>query len=64
MVAKLLEPIPPGEVLYQEFMKPLGVSIDTLAREIAVSPNRVSDIVKGKRSTQPGLARRRLRERR
>lgn len=50
MVAKLLEPIPPGEVLYEEFMKPLGVSINALAREIAVPPNRVSDIVNGKRS--------------
>ena len=50
MAAKLLELIPPGEVLYEEFMKPLGVSINALAREIAVPPNRVSDIVNGKRS--------------
>lgn len=50
MAAKLLDPIPPGEVLYEEFMKPLGVSINALAREIAVPPNRVSDIVNGKRS--------------
>ena len=50
MAAKLLEPIPPGEVLYEEFMKPLGVSINALSREISVPPNRVSDIVNGKRS--------------
>jgi addiction module HigA family antidote len=50
MAAKLLEPIPPGEVLYEEFMKPMGVSINALSREIAVPPNRVSDIVNGKRS--------------
>ena len=50
MATKLLDPIPPGEVLYEEFMKPLGVSINALAREIAVPPNRVSDIVNGKRS--------------
>jgi antitoxin HigA-1 len=50
MAAKLLEPIPPGEVLYEEFMKPLGISINALAREISVPPNRVSDIVNGKRS--------------
>jgi addiction module HigA family antidote len=31
-------------------MKPLGVSINALAREISVPPNRVSDIVNGKRS--------------
>jgi addiction module HigA family antidote len=50
MTTNLLEPIPPGEVLYEEFMKPLGVSINALAREISVPPNRVSDIVNGKRS--------------
>lgn len=50
MAAKLLDPIPPGEILYEEFMRPLGVSINALAREIAVPPNRISDIVNGKRS--------------
>ena len=50
MAAKLLEPIPPGEILYEEFMKPLGVSINALAREIAVPPNRISEIVSGKRA--------------
>jgi addiction module HigA family antidote len=50
MAAKLLEPIHPGEILYEEFMKPMEVSINALAREIAVPPNRVSDIVNGKRS--------------
>ena len=50
MVVKLLAPIPPGEILYEDFMKPLGVSINALAREIAVPPNRISEIVSGKRS--------------
>jgi antitoxin HigA-1 len=50
MAAKPLELVPPGEMLYEDFMKPLGVSIAALAREIAVPPNRVSDIVNGKRS--------------
>lgn len=49
MATKLLEPIHPGEILHEEFMKPMGVSINALAREIAVPPNRVSDIVNGKR---------------
>jgi antitoxin HigA-1 len=49
MAAKLLEPIHPGEILYEEFMKPMEVSINALSREIAVPPNRVSDIVNGKR---------------
>jgi len=50
MAARLLVPISPGEILYEDFMKPMGVSINGLAREIAVPPNRISDIVNGKRS--------------
>ena len=47
---KLLEPIHPGEILLEEFMKPMGVSINRLARDIAVPPGRVSGIVNGKRA--------------
>ncbi len=50
MTARKLSPIPPGEILHEEFMKALGVSINSLAREINVPPNRISDIVNGKRS--------------
>ncbi|MBI4525729.1 MAG: HigA family addiction module antidote protein [Deltaproteobacteria bacterium] len=50
MARKLLEPIPPGEILYEEFMKPMGISINALARDIDVPPNRVSEIVNGKRA--------------
>lgn len=45
-----LEPIPPGEILLEDFMKPLGVSINLLARDIGVPPNRISEIVNGKRA--------------
>jgi addiction module HigA family antidote len=44
------QPIHPGEVLLEEFMKPMGVGINRLAREIMVPPNRVSAIVNGSRS--------------
>jgi len=47
---KLLDPIHPGEILLEEFMKPLGVSINRLAREVAVPPGRISAIVNGKRA--------------
>ena len=50
MAKKLLEPIPPGEILLEEFMRPLGISINALARDIDVPPNRISEIVRGKRS--------------
>jgi antitoxin HigA-1 len=48
--APKLEPIHPGEILIEEFMKPLGISINQLARDIAVPPGRVSAIVNGKRA--------------
>ena len=50
MTKKLLEPIFPGEILLEEFMKPLGVSINKLARDICVPPGRISEVVNGKRS--------------
>lgn len=47
---KLLALIHPGEVLLEEFMKPMGISINKLARDTAVPPGRISAIVNGKRS--------------
>ena len=49
MAARLLDTVPPGEILDEEFMKPLGVTINVLAGDIAVPPKRISDIVNGKR---------------
>ena len=50
MPTKRLDPIPPGEILREEFMRPLGVSINTLARDLDVPVNRISEIVNGKRA--------------
>jgi addiction module HigA family antidote len=47
---KLLDPIPPGEILMEEFMRPLGISINALARAQAAPPNRISAIVNGNRA--------------
>jgi addiction module HigA family antidote len=47
---KKLEPIAPGEILIEEFMKPLGVSQNRLARDIDIPVSRVAEIVKGRRS--------------
>jgi addiction module HigA family antidote len=46
----VLEPIPPGEILLEEFMKPLGVSQNRLARDIDAPVSRISGIVKGERA--------------
>ena len=47
---ELLDPIQPGEILYEEFMKPLGLSANQLSRDIDVPPGRISEIINGKRS--------------
>ncbi|MGA7835117.1 MAG: HigA family addiction module antitoxin [Acidimicrobiales bacterium] len=49
MTTKIIDPITPGEVLKEEFLAPLGVSQNALARAIGVSPRRVNEIVLGKR---------------
>ena len=48
--SKRLDPIHPGEILREEFLKPMGVSINRLSRDLAVPPGRISAIVNGKRS--------------
>ena len=47
---KTLPPIHPGEILLEDFMKPLGLSQYQVAKDISVSPLRISQIVRGKRS--------------
>lgn len=42
--------ISPGEILLEEFMKPVGVSRNRLARDIDVPTGRISEIVSGKRA--------------
>lgn len=43
-------PIHPGEILQEDFLKPLGLTQYRLAKDIGVTPIRISEIVKGKRS--------------
>ncbi|MFN6961822.1 MAG: HigA family addiction module antitoxin [Rhodocyclaceae bacterium] len=45
----LLEEIHPGEILREEFMKPLGITARKLAADIDVSPSRISEIIHGRR---------------
>lgn len=44
-----LAPVHPGEVLLEEFLKPLGLSQNRLALNICVPPRRINEIVLGKR---------------
>jgi len=50
MTAKKLAPIHPGEVLLEEFLKPMGISQYRLAKEISVPPRRINEIVHGTRA--------------
>lgn len=48
--AAKLPPIPPGEVLFEEFLKPFGISQYRLAKEIRVPPRRINEIIHGTRA--------------
>ena len=50
MTEKKLSPIHPGEILEEEFLKPMGISQYRLAKNISVPPRRINEIVHGKRS--------------
>lgn len=45
-----LQPVTPGELLLEEFLKPMGLSQYRLAQEIDVPAQRISEIVHGRRS--------------
>ena len=47
---KKLSPIHPGEVLLDDFLKPMGISRYMLAKKISVHARRINEIVQGKRS--------------
>ena len=49
MTKKDFAPLHPGEVLHEEFIKPLGFSQHQLAMSMRVSPQKINDIVRGKR---------------
>ena len=51
----------PGEILLEDFLKPLGLSQNALARAIGVPPRRINEIVLGKRAVTADTALRRAR---
>lgn len=55
-MSKLLELITPGDVLLQEYMQPLGLSQNRLARDIDVPPSRLHAIIHGTRSITADMA--------
>lgn len=55
-MSKSLPPIPPGEILLEEFLRPLGISQNKLARDLDVPVARVNDIVRAKRGVSADTA--------
>lgn len=55
-MTKAHAPIHPGEVLLEEFLRPLGISQSRVARAIGVPPRRINEIVHGKRVISPDTA--------
>jgi len=55
-MSERLPNVHPGEILLEEFLRPLGISQNKLAREIKVPPRRVNEIVLAKRAITPDTA--------
>ena len=53
---KKIKPVHPGEVLFEEFLKPMGISQNQLGRDLSVSPRRINEIIHGKRSVTADTA--------
>ncbi len=56
MPRKRLAPVHPGEVLREEFLKPLGLSQYRLAKDLSVPPRRINEIVHGARALSADTA--------
>ncbi len=56
MAKQKLPPIHPGEILMEEFLKPMGISQYKLAKDVSVSARRINEIIQGKRSITPDTA--------
>lgn len=56
MATSKLAPVHPGEVLFEEFLQPMGLSQYRLAKNISVPPRRINEIVHGKRAATADTA--------
>jgi len=53
---KKINAVHPGEVLFEEFLKPMEISQNQLGRDLNVSPRRINEIIHGKRSVTADTA--------
>ena len=55
-MSKKMKPVHPGEILFEEFLKPFGISQNRVALDIRVPARRINEIVLGKRGISPDTA--------
>ena len=55
-MTSIRNPITPGEILLEEYLKPMGISQNAMARAIGVSPRAINEIVHGRRSITPAMS--------
>ena len=55
-MSDVYSPITPGEILLEEYLKPMGISQNAMARAIGVSPRAINEIVHGRRSITPAMS--------
>ena len=51
-----MRPIHPGEILFEDYIKPMGISVHALSKALHVSYSRLREIVDGQRSVSPDTA--------
>jgi addiction module HigA family antidote len=56
MARRKLDPVHPGEILIEDFLKPLGITQYRLAKAVGVSQRRIGEIVQGKRAISADTA--------
>ena len=50
------DPMTPGEILLEEYLKPMGISQNAMSRAIGVAPRAINEIVHGRRSITPAMS--------
>ena len=50
------KPMTPGEILIEEYLKPMGISQSAMARAIGVAPREINETVRGQRSITPAMS--------
>ncbi len=53
---KKIKPVHPGEILFEEFLKPMEISQNQLGRGLGISPRRINEIIHGNRSVTTDTA--------